>query len=46
MSLKAILTRQRIGWLARDGYWTGRIITGYLDEAAATTPDKLVGGIS
>lgn len=46
MPFEAILTQQRIDRHARDGYWTGRIITDHLDEAAAATPDKLAGGIS
>jgi cyclohexanecarboxylate-CoA ligase len=41
MSFETILTQQRIGTHTRDGYWTGRTITDYLDEGAAATPDKV-----
>ena len=41
MSFGTILTRPRIDQHTRDGYWTGRIITDYLDEAAAATPGKV-----
>jgi cyclohexanecarboxylate-CoA ligase len=41
MSFETILTQQRIDTHTRDGYWLGRTITDYLDEAAAATPDKV-----
>ena len=44
-SFETILTQQRIDQRTAAGYWTGQVITDYLDEAVAT-PDKLVGGTS
>ena len=41
MSFKTILIQPRIDQHTRDGYWTGRTITDYLDEGAAATPDKV-----
>src|ERR1700735_2640067 len=41
MSFETNLTQQRIDTHTRDGYWTGRTITDYLDEGAAATPDKV-----
>ena len=41
MSFETILTQQRTDAHTRDGYWTGRTITDYLDEGAAATPDKV-----
>lgn len=41
MALETILTPELIDQHTRDGYWPNKIITDYLDEVAANTPDKL-----
>ena len=40
MTFETILTPERVDQHTRDGFWVNRTITDYLDEAAATTPDK------
>ena len=41
MSFQTILTPAQIEAYTSQGYWVNRVITDYLDEAAAATPDKL-----
>jgi cyclohexanecarboxylate-CoA ligase len=41
MTFQTILTQQRIDEHTRAGHWVGRTITDYLDEVAASTPDKV-----
>src|SRR5688572_5622347 len=41
MSFETILSQERIDRHTRDGFWVNRLITDYLDEAAAATPDKV-----
>lgn len=40
MTFETLLTPDLIAQHTRDGYWTGRLITDYLDEHAAQSPDK------
>jgi cyclohexanecarboxylate-CoA ligase len=40
MAFETLLTPARIAEHTRAGYWRDRIITDYLDEYAAATPDK------
>ncbi|PZH09053.1 cyclohexanecarboxylate-CoA ligase [Streptomyces sp. NTH33] len=40
MTFETALTPERIERCTRQGFWRGRIITDFLDEAAARTPDK------
>lgn len=40
MSFASILTDEQIETYTRAGYWVNRVITDYLDDAAARTPDK------
>jgi glutaryl-CoA dehydrogenase/cyclohexanecarboxylate-CoA ligase len=41
MAFETILTQQQIDEYTDQGYWQGRIITDFLDEAAERTPAKL-----
>ncbi|GAA4642278.1 AMP-binding protein [Gordonia humi] len=41
MSFETILTPELIEQYTRGGYWQGRIITDWLDDAADSTPDKI-----
>ena len=41
MAFETILAPELIGAYTRQGYWTGRTITDYLDEAAERTPEKV-----
>ncbi|MEI2776270.1 MAG: AMP-binding protein [Tetrasphaera sp.] len=41
MALETILTPELIDQYTEDGYWPNKIITDFLDEFAASTPDKL-----
>ncbi|MGW4527336.1 AMP-binding protein [Amycolatopsis sp. NPDC004378] len=40
MAFRTILTAEQIGSSTAQGYWTDRLITDFLDDAAAKTPDK------
>ncbi|WP_459549870.1 AMP-binding protein [Nocardia sp. X0981] len=40
MSFTAILDDEQIDNYTRAGYWVNRVITDYLDDAAAATPEK------
>ena len=40
MTFETLLTPERIESHTRDGYWSGRLITDYLDEVAESNPDK------
>jgi cyclohexanecarboxylate-CoA ligase len=41
MTFETLLTQDRIDAHTEAGFWTGKIITDYLDEVAARTPDKV-----
>jgi cyclohexanecarboxylate-CoA ligase len=41
MSFQTILTAEQVEKYTAEGLWAGRVITDFLDEVAATTPDKL-----
>lgn len=41
MAFETILTPELIEAYTRQGYWTGRTITDYLDDAAERTPEKV-----
>jgi cyclohexanecarboxylate-CoA ligase len=41
MSFETILTPDQIDAFTGAGYWVDRVITDYLDEVAARTPDKV-----
>jgi cyclohexanecarboxylate-CoA ligase len=41
MTFETILTAEQVEKYIADGFWTGRLITDFLDEVAAATPDKL-----
>jgi cyclohexanecarboxylate-CoA ligase len=40
MSLETLLTHEIIDQYTKAGYWQNKVITDFLDEAAAGTPDK------
>lgn len=40
MALATTLTQEQIELYTTTGHWTNRLITDYLDEVAAATPDK------
>jgi cyclohexanecarboxylate-CoA ligase len=41
MPFETILTAEQVEKYTAQGLWTGRVITDFLDEVAAATPDKL-----
>jgi cyclohexanecarboxylate-CoA ligase len=41
MPFETILTPEQVEKYTAEGRWTGRVITDFLDEVAAATPDKL-----
>src|SRR5918911_4536296 len=41
MAFQTILTQAQIDRYTGQGYWLDRVITDYLDEVAARTPDKV-----
>lgn len=41
MSFDTLLTPERIARETAAGYWTGKVITDFLDEHAASTPNKI-----
>ncbi|HEV7210732.1 MAG TPA: AMP-binding protein [Blastococcus sp.] len=41
MAFETTLTAERIEQFTREGRWAGRVITDFLDEVAAATPDKV-----
>ncbi len=41
MTLQTILTAEQIERYTASGQWAGRVITDFLDEVAAATPDKV-----
>jgi cyclohexanecarboxylate-CoA ligase len=41
MSLETILTAEQVEKYTAEGLWAGRVITDFLDEVAAATPDKV-----
>lgn len=42
MSLETILTDEIIDEYTKAGYWPNKVITDFLDEVVARTPDKVV----
>ena len=41
MTFETILTPELIAGYTDEGFWTGKVITDFLDDAAAATPDKV-----
>jgi cyclohexanecarboxylate-CoA ligase len=41
MAFETILTADQIEKYTAEGFWSGRVITDFLDEVATATPDKL-----